>query len=235
MQFHTAISDLNIKIEPSKKRTMISTLLVEDHSIVRNGIRLLLEKEPDLDVVAEAADGHEAWSMIQKGLQFDVILADLKMQESGMQLISRINQTIPGKKAIVLSEVEEENSVIDAFKAGASGYLLKSVTKDELVFAIRHVMAGNTYLCSELTANMLVKQSERQPVPHCKKLEIGLSKRETEVLGLIAEGLTNNEIANRLFTSRRTVEGHRKNLIDKTGARNTATLIRFAVTNGLLK
>lgn len=216
---------------------MIRILLAEDHSIVRSGIRFLLEKEPNMSVVAEATDGNEVLEMVQKGLEFDVVLADINMPElGGIELITHLKTMMPEVRSLVLSMIDEENSVLEAFSAGASGYLLKNVTKDEMVFAIQHVIAGNRYICSELAANMLVKLSQGPEVPTKRqKVEVGLSKREVEVLGLIAEGLTNNEIANKLFTSRRTIEGHRKNLIDKTGARNTATLIRFAVTNGLLR
>lgn len=219
------------------KHSVTRILLAEDHSIVRSGIRFLLEKETDMAVVAEATDGNEVLDMIKSGLQFDVLLADINMPEmGGIELISHLRTMRPETRSLVLSMIDEENSVLEAFSAGASGYLLKNVTKDEMIFAIHHVMTGNRYICSELAANMLVKLSQDTVAPsNRKKVEVGLSKREVEVLGLIAEGLTNNEIANKLFTSRRTIEGHRKNLIDKTGARNTATLIRFAVTNGLLR
>ena len=219
------------------KNTMTRILLAEDHSIVRSGIRSLVEKEADLAVVAEATDSREILTLIDNGLQFDVIIADLYMKDmGGVKLITMLSSMLPEKKSLILSTIDEENSVLEAFRAGVSGYLLKNVCKDELVFAIRHVVAGHRYICSDLTANMMVKLSKGPSVPASSpKVEVGLSKREIEVLGLIAEGLTNNEIANKLFTSRRTVEGHRKNLIDKTGARNTATLIRFAVTNGLLR
>ena len=217
-------------------RPMIKILLAEDHSIVRSGIRFLLEKEPDLSIAAEASNGSDILAMIEKGSQYDVILVDLNLPDMrGIELIKLIKRFAPDKKTIVLSAVDEENSVLEAFSAGAMGYLLKSVQKQELLFAIRHIVSGNRYICSDLTGNMLVRLSQPS-VPVLKsKVEVGLSKREVEVLALIAEGYTNNEIANKLFTSRRTIEGHRKNLIDKTGARNTATLIRFAVTNGLLQ
>jgi DNA-binding NarL/FixJ family response regulator len=124
---------------------------------------------------------------------------------------------------------------MQALSQGANGYLLKNVSEEEMMFAIRQVTAGNLFVCSEITEKMIGKLSS-MPQEESKesKFAVDLSKREIEILLLIAEGFTNNEIAEKLFTSRRTVEGHRQNLLEKTGARNTATLIRFAVRNGLI-
>ena len=124
---------------------------------------------------------------------------------------------------------------MQAVGAGASGFLLKNVGEEEMRFAIRHVSAGNLYVCSELMSKFIARVSSiPQEDENEIKVAIDLSRREIEILLLIAEGLTNNEIAEKLFTSRRTVEGHRQNLLEKTGARNTATLIRFAVRNGII-
>lgn len=215
---------------------MINVLLAEDHNIVRNGIRSLLDKQPDIHVVAEANDGLEVLQLFGEGIMPDLVLTDINMPNlNGIALIEQLNEKFPDVKVLILSMLDHENYVMQAVNAGASGFLLKNVSEEEMVFGIRHVMAGNLYVCSELTSKLLGKFSSL-PQENNKeiKVAIDLSRREIEILLLIAEGLTNNEIAEKLFTSRRTVEGHRQNLLEKTGARNTATLIRFAVRNGII-
>ncbi|MEJ6981792.1 response regulator transcription factor [Pedobacter sp. P351] len=215
---------------------MIKVLLAEDHNIVRNGIRSLLDKQADINVIGEATDGLEVLQLLEQGLRPDLVLTDINMPNlNGMALIEELKKKSPDLKVLILSMLDHENYVLQAVKIGAAGFLLKNVSEEEMVFAIRHVMAGSMYVCSELTAKLIAKlnnlpQSDNKEI----KVAIDLSRREIEILLLIAEGLTNNEIAEKLFTSRRTVEGHRQNLLEKTGARNTATLIRFAVRNGII-
>ena len=215
---------------------MIKVLLAEDHNIVRNGIRSLLDKQADFNVVGEATNGLEVLQMVDGGLKPDIVLTDINMPNlNGLALIEQLKQRLPDVKVLILSMLDHENYVMQAINSGATGFLLKNVGEDEMMFAIRHVNAGNLYVCSELTSKFITKVSSI-PQEDTKeiKVAIDLSRREIEILLLIAEGLTNNEIAEKLFTSRRTVEGHRQNLLEKTGARNTATLIRFAVRNGII-
>lgn len=215
---------------------MIKVLLAEDHNIVRNGIKSLIDKQPDIEVVAEAIDGLEVIGKLNEGTKADIVLTDINMpQLNGLSLIEHLKEKNPEIKVIILSMLDHENYVMKAVSSGAQGYLLKSVSEDEMMFAIRHVTAGNLYVCSELTSKLLDKLSTLPDEnSEGNKIAIDLSRREIEILLLIAEGFTNNEIAEKLFTSRRTVEGHRQNLLEKTGARNTATLIRFAARNGLI-
>ena len=187
-------------------------------------------------MVAEATDGMEVLRLMEEGLDVDVVLTDINMpQLNGLALVEELRKTSPQVKVLILSMLDHENYVVQAVNSGASGYLLKSINEDEMVFAIRHVIEGKRYVCSEITEKLLAKLSSI-PQENSKesKQVIELSKRETEILLLIAEGYTNNEIAEKLFTSRRTVEGHRQNLLEKTGTRNTATLIRFAVRSGII-
>lgn len=219
-----------------QQRGVVRVLLAEDHNIVRNGILSLLEKEPGIEVVDEASDGLEALKKIEASKYIDVVLADMNMPGmNGIELVSRLQQEYPHVKVLILSMLDHENYVQQAMNAGASGYLLKKVSREELVFGIRQVANGGKYICMDLTMKVLTKFADPIQEPQAPRVNVNLSKREIEVLLLIAEGLTNSEIANKLFTSRRTVEGHRKKLIDKTGSRNTAALIKFAVLNGLLK
>lgn len=215
---------------------MIKVLLAEDHNIVRNGIRSLLDKEDDVHVVGEAIDGLEVLKKLEEGTEIDLVLTDINMpQLNGLALLKELKQNFPDVKVLILSMLEHENYVLQALDSGAYGYLLKNIAEEELMFAIRHVYAGNIYVCSELMSKIIEKLSNI-PQENNKELKVAidLSRREIEILLLIAEGFTNNEIAEKLFTSRRTVEGHRQNLLEKTGARNTATLIRFAVRNGII-
>lgn len=216
---------------------MISVLLAEDHNVVRNGIKSLLEKESKLEVVGEVTNGRQALNLLAEGLKVDIILADLNMPEiSGIELAAEVKNKYPKVKLIILSMLDHEKYILEAFKAGACGYILKNVTADELVFGIKHVCSsGDRYICSELALRLLDKLLNKpEIVISTETIEIELSKRETEVLTLIAEGFTNQEIADKLFTSKRTVEGHRVNLIDKTNSRNTAALIRYAIVAGLI-
>jgi DNA-binding NarL/FixJ family response regulator len=217
---------------------MIKILLADDHNIVRNGIKSLLEKEPDMEILGEATDGQQIIDKLQSSTQHpDILLTDVNMPVmNGMELTAKVNELFPQIKVIVLSMLDNERYVVQAFKAGASGYVLKSVSADELIFSIRHICNYNDrYICAELSLRLLDKLIHTPEVSVPAGLEnLELSKRETEVLSLIAEGYTNQEIAEKLFTSKRTVEGHRQNLIDKTGTRNTAALIRFAIVNNII-
>jgi DNA-binding NarL/FixJ family response regulator len=215
---------------------MIKIILAEDHNIVRNGIRSLLEKEKDFEVTGEAVNGKEVLALLEKEITADIVLADMNMPElSGIELIANLKQLVPSCKVIVLSALDHEKYVVQAFQTGANGYLLKSVSPDELIFAIRHVCDGSQYICSELTSRFLNRLLSMPDTVTTELAEgIEFSSRETEILGLIAEGYTNQEIADKVFTSKRTVEGHRQALIEKTGARNTAALVRFALINGII-
>jgi DNA-binding NarL/FixJ family response regulator len=215
---------------------LISVLLAEDHTIVRNGIKSLLDNEPDIQVMAEAANGKEAIRILEDSTGIKLMVTDLNMPGmSGNELITYIKANFPDLKIIILSMSDQERLVSEAFKAGADGYLLKNVSKDELIFAVRHVMSGGQYICAELGFRMFTKLSNFEWSQTEAENVSNLTKREHEVLILIAEGLTNNEIANKLFTSRRTIEGHRQSLIEKTGVSNSAALIMHAVRKGIIR
>lgn len=215
---------------------MLKIILAEDHVIVRNGIKLLLDSQAGVEVIAEARNGLEVLDLIKSGLQPDIVLTDINMPEmDGISLIKKLKTDYPAVKTIVLSMLDNEKYVAQAFLEGSCGYLLKNVNEDEMLFALKTVNNGTKYLCTELAQKLLdrftqtlVQQSE------LANQRIDLSMREIEVLNLIAEGFTNQEMADKLFLSKRTVEGHRQMLIDKTGSKNTAALIRFAVVNGFL-
>lgn len=216
---------------------MIRVILTDDHNVVRNGIKFILEKDKNLQIVAETTNGKQTIELLTKGLKADIILADVNMPEmNGMEMLTEVKSKFPKVKVIILSMLDHEKYIVQAFKNGASAYILKNITSDELVYCIKHVCLNtDRYICNELALRMLDKVINKPEVvvPH-ENVEIELSKREVEVLSLIAEGYTNLEIADKLFTSKRTVEGLRQNLIDKTGSRNTAALIRFAILSGII-
>jgi len=214
---------------------MLKVILAEDHTIVRNGIRLLLEADKGIAIEGEANNAQEVLTILRSGRSADIVLTDITIPElNGSSLIREIHRISPNAKVVILSMMDNEQFVRYAFQEGAYGYLLKNISTDELIFALRHVNSGGRYLCAELSMRMVDKQlksaSINQIDPHTS-----FSEREKEVLGLIAQGLTNNEISEKLFISKRTVEGHRQSLIAKTNTKNTATLIRLAVLSGLVR
>jgi DNA-binding NarL/FixJ family response regulator len=216
---------------------MLNVILAEDHNIVRNGIRMLLQADKSINICGEAVNGREVLELIAENQEVDIVLADINMPElDGISLIGELKAIQANVRVVMLSMHDNEKYVAEAFVEGASGYLLKNVSADELLFALKYVHAGGRYLCAELAIVMLDKvikngHSSLNPA----RPEIDFSMREIEVLHLIAEGLTNSEMSDKLFISKRTIEGHRQSLIDKTGSKNTAALIRFAVLNGLIK
>jgi DNA-binding NarL/FixJ family response regulator len=209
-------------------------LLVEDHEIVRQGIKALLQGNPQVVVTGEASNGEEALEKISAS-QPDLILMDMNMPVmNGLDCTKLVKKQFPSIKVLILSMHNHENYLIDMLDAGADGYILKNSSKDELLFAIKKIANNGVYIGSEFTLGMLAKFKAENKSNMLPKINLALSDREKDVLTLIADGLTNAEIAGKLFTSIRTIETRRKRLLEKTGTTNTATLIRFAVKNGLI-
>lgn len=224
-------------ISPDTDRRKISILLAEDHHIVRNGIRSLFEKQPAVNVIGEAVNGEEVVAMLNSGLRPHILITDINMPGmGGIELIEKIKAAWPATRIIVLSMLDNDRFVVKAFNAGASAYLLKNVLPEELMFAVNMVQAGQQYVCAELAMKFVWRVANAPELPQPEEeLDIELSDRDKEVLQLIAEGYTNQEIGDKLFTGKRTVEGYRQSLMNKTGARNTAALIRFALIHGFIR
>ena len=215
----------------------VKIILTEDHLVVRNGIKLVLESVTDFQVIAEASSGQETLELLEGGLQPDIIMTDLNMgQMDGFQLLEEISSRFPAIRLVILTMLNSEQHVLKAFQKGAQGYLVKNVSAEELIFAIQHIGRGGRYLCEEMVMNLVAHaiQNNQAIQAQLDPSDFDLSSREMEVLELLGEGLTNLEIAQRLFLSKRTVEGHRQNLIEKTKSRNTPALIKFAVQRGLI-
>lgn len=214
----------------------IKVLLVEDHDIVRQGIRALLEGEPEIEVTGEASDGESALGKLA-ATQPDVVVMDMNMPVmNGLECTRAIKKNSPNIKVLILSMHDHESYLIDTLDAGADGYILKNTTRDELIFAIKKIANDGLYISPEFTLNLMAKYKsmigKEISEPNTNH---NITEREMDVLKLIAQGHTNVEIANKLFTSVRTIETRRKNLLDKTKTTNTATLIRHAVLTGLIK
>lgn len=210
----------------------VRVIITEDHMILRQGLKMLLEEDPEIEVAGEAGNGKELLELL-KHTPADIILMDINMPDmNGFEATERVVKEFPNTKVIALSMLNNLPFVQKILQCGASGYLLKTTGKEELRSAIKLVMGGTNYICSELSINMLSSSlsTSPDPVEHA-----GLSKRELEVLTLIAEGFTNAEIADKLFTSKRTIETHRQNILEKTGAKNTANLIKYAIGHKLIK
>jgi DNA-binding NarL/FixJ family response regulator len=214
---------------------MIRLFLVDDHAIMRDGLRALLTREPSLQVVGEACHGQELLDRLPAA-PADVVLLDLNMPVlDGLATTRRLRIEFPEVKIMVLSMVLQEHYVGQLFEAGAHGYALKNDEVSELVVGIQAVAAGRQYLCNELSLRMLDRVINKPVVAaEPAKNPYNFSRRETEVLYLLADGLTTSEIAEKLFTSKRTIETHRQNMLEKSQARNAAALIRLAMSQGAL-
>jgi DNA-binding NarL/FixJ family response regulator len=212
---------------------MIRVFLVDDHAIIRDGLRMLLAAESDLSIVGTASDGQALLEALPS-VEADVVLLDLTMPGlGGMDTLPLLKQHFPQLPVIILSMFDKEDYAAQALQAGATGYVLKSANRAEIVAAIRVVAAGSRYLSSAIGLALLAKAQPEETLPEEKSAST-LSPREREVLQLVARGLTTTEIANQLFTGKRTIETHRQNLIAKTGAKNTAALIKYAMSQNLL-
>jgi DNA-binding NarL/FixJ family response regulator len=215
---------------------MIRVILADDHAIIRDGIRALLSEDKGLEVLAEAGNGQELLDLLAT-TPCDVVMMDVNMPlMDGFAAMPHLRQRFPQVKVLILSMLDHPNYVARMLDAGASGYVLKNADIAEITHAIRTVAAGRQYLCTEIGLTLL-QQVSATPTPEAAgaRKPNDLSKRELEVLTLIAEGLTNAEIADKLFTSKRTIETHRQNIIEKTQAKNTAALIKYAVSQGLIE
>jgi DNA-binding NarL/FixJ family response regulator len=207
-------------------------LLADDHAIVRHGLRLMLDDQPDLEVAAEASDGVEA---VERGLRepFDLAILDVSMPRlTGIQAARQLSAQRPDLRVLILSMHDNEQFFFEALRAGASGYVLKSAAHHDLVEACRAALRGDSFIYPPAIAALVREWLERDPedVP-----DDPLTARETEVVKLIAEGYTSREIGDTLFISEKTVERHRSNVLEKLGLRDRVALTRYAVRRGLVE
>jgi two-component system response regulator NreC len=208
----------------------IRVLIVDDHAVVRSGIRMLLEAEPDIDPVGEAGTGRDA-VFEARALKPDVVLLDVVMpDQSGLDVLPQLRHEHPDTKVLVLSMQDDPQYVRQAFASGASGYVLKEAADTEVVAAIREVARGGNYVNPALGARLAAAEAESRR----RAEEDPLSEREREVLRLLALGHTNQEIAKQLFISVRTAETHRAHIMQKLRLESRADLVRYALAEGFL-
>lgn len=212
----------------------IRVLLADDHALLREGLRAVLEKLPELIVVGEAANGREA-TELAAGLQPDLVIIDVGMPElNGVEATRRIRETSRRTAVIALSAQAEPRAVAEMLRAGASGFVIKAGPPEELIRAIRAVREGGTYLSPQVAASVVQVfiRSDRGPASELDPSP--LTSREREVLQLIAEGRSTKEIAQDLCVSTKTVESHRRQLMGKLGIHTVAGLTRYAVREGIV-
>lgn len=217
-------------MEPGKTRI----LLADDHALVRGGLRLILDGEPDLVVVAEAGDGAEAVELSSGG-DVDLAILDIAMPRmTGLQAAREMSRRAPGVRILMLSMYDNEQYFFEALKAGASGYVLKSVADRDLVEACRAAMRGEPFLypgaITALIRDYLQRNRQGERIP-----DSILTPREEEIVKLIAEGHSSKEIADTLVISAKTVDRHRANILQKLGMRDRLDLTRFAIRAGLVE
>jgi two-component system response regulator NreC len=209
-------------------------VIAEDHTILREGLRLLLSSDPEFEVVGEAEDGRDAIRCVEN-LSPDLVLMDLSMPRmNGLEAIKEIKKRSPETKIITLTVHKTEEYILATLQAGADGYVLKDSTHSELVIAIKNVLIGKRYLDSGISEKVIEGYLEGKRALKTKSPWDTLTPREREILKLIAEGYKNKEIADYLFISLKTVEKHRSNLMKKLDLHSVAALTAFAIEKGLV-
>lgn len=212
--------------------SLIRVLVADDHVVMREGICLLLEDEPDIEVVGQASNGQEAWEKARE-LKPDVVLMDITMPGmSGLEATRQLRTALPEIQVLVLTMHEGDEFFFRMLQVGASGYVLKGASSDELLSAIRAVHRGGVYLYPTMARKLLTDYLSRPSSEQGSYDE--LTPREREILTLIAEGLTTREIAEKLVISANTVQTHRQNIMDKLDLHNKSELIKYAIRKGLI-
>ena len=212
----------------------IKVLIADDHAIVREGIRMILALHDDIEVVGEAANGVEAIEQVDK-LSPDVVLMDIAMPGlGGLEATLEIVKRKPQSKILVLTQYDNTEYIYRFLKAGAAGYVLKKAVGSDLVSAIRSVFQGKSFIDPSVADRVIKGFLEKPEMAGEEALYDGLSDREKQVLKLIAEGSTNQQIADTLYLSIKTVMTHRTNLMEKLGIHNRSELIKYAIRKGLV-
>jgi two-component system, NarL family, response regulator NreC len=213
----------------------IRVLLADDHTILRAGLRMMLNVQPDIEVVGEASDGRQALNEALL-LKPDVVLMDITMPEmNGIEATRQIKRALDSTRVLILTMHENEEYLFQVLRAGASGYILKEAADTELISAIRIVYSGRFYMSPSAQTMMVGDYLLRVRSGEERDSYSALTEREREILKLVAEGLTNNQIAERLYISPKTVDTHRTHIMDKLNLHSRAELVKYAMRRGLLE
>lgn len=217
----------------------VKIVIADDHAVVRTGFSMILNYQEDMEVVATAADGVEAY---QKVLEYkpDVLILDLSMPpgESGLVATSKISESFPETKILILTMYDDEEYLFHVLKSGAKGYILKNAPDEQLILAVRTVYKGETYVDMKMTTSLVnefINQSHQEEVSYSSDPFKILSKRELEILPLIAKGYGNKDIAEKLFVSVKTVEAHKTHLMNKLNLKSKPELVEYALKKKLLE
>ncbi|MCB0608350.1 MAG: response regulator transcription factor [Lewinellaceae bacterium] len=218
-----------------KQTGMIKILIVDDHKMFRDGIRAILDQESDLQVTGEAGSARELYAAMEGALP-DVILMDITLGDSnGIDLSKALLEKYPKIRILAVSMHLESTYILKMLENGVSGYILKEAGKSEMLNAIRAVAAGASYFSQQVSSMLVAHLQRKNAQPTRNKTEVLLTRREIEVLRMIASERSNQEIADQLYISIRTVDTHRRNLLQKLGLKNTAGLVKYAIKNGFLE
>jgi len=218
------------------KKKSINLVLVDDHFLVKEGVKLLLSENQSINIVGEASNGEELISLLQTIDLPDIVLMDINMPVmDGIEACKIVTKKYPKINIIALSMNEEQEYYFQMIQAGAKGFVLKQSNKVKLEEAISEVLNGGSYFPEDILRKIIFKFGTDESVKNKLDQQFGLTKREKEVLALLCQGFTNAEIADKLFLSAKTIEGHRANLLSKTGTKNSAHLVMFAIKKGIIK
>jgi DNA-binding NarL/FixJ family response regulator len=213
----------------------IRVLVADDHAIVREGVRMILAKEPDIEVVGEAGDGQEALDLVER-LRPQVVIMDISMPGvGGIEATQRLKATHPQVQVLALTMHEDESYVFQLLRAGAAGYVLKRAAAQDLVQAVRAAARGEAFLYPSVARRVVEDYLKRVEAGEERERYDGLTAREKEILTLIAQGLSNQQIAEKLFISIKTVQTHRAHILEKLGLHDRTELVRYAIRKGLIQ
>jgi DNA-binding NarL/FixJ family response regulator len=213
----------------------ITLVIVDDHQIVRDGIKAMLLCHKEINVIGEAADCIELYTLLEQN-QPDIIVLDISMPgKTGVEITRELIEKNPETKILILTANTDEQSIMDSIKAGAAGFLNKDTSREEFISAIKSIYHGEGYFGEKLS-----KIIYRSYIQHIKSVrepekEIGLSEREIQIVKLFSEGLSSKEIADKIFLSPRTVETHKSNILEKLNLKNNIELVKYAIKNGIIE
>ncbi|HXH18329.1 MAG TPA: response regulator transcription factor [Chitinophagales bacterium] len=213
----------------------IKVLIADDHPFFRDGIRQMLAHQGNFSVIDEASNGNEVMDLLSKN-EYDLVIMDIKMPElGGIEAARRIKKKYPNVKVLGMSMFDEQPYIVNMLRAGAKGYVLKNSSKEELLTAIRNILSGDNYLSKEVSNMMITQLIEGKPLINEEEdYDAALTKREKQIIKMIAEEQTNVQIGKALGISSRTVDVHRRNILQKLRVKNTAGLVKYAMRNGII-